>query len=254
MKSISPLFCENRRATNNRCMTADKRAKITDLHLKEAAKLKALWDARQHPTQAVFGERFDLGNQANVGHYLNGRSALNLKAARAFAEVLECDIADFSPRVAQELAALAGESYTSSGDFVKVHRADVKFSNGTGSVIYHEDDKPPLVFRSDFLRRLGIAPGNAVVVDAQGISNEPKIVDGSVVLVNRGDRERLDGDFFAFRFDGELLIKRLQAIDGVGVLASAENPNFKPKTKVYSNANEGDIDIIGRAVWTGSTL
>lgn len=235
-------------------MTADKRAKITDLHRQEAAKLKALWEAKPHPTQAVFGENYDLGNQANVGHYLNGRSALNVKAARAFAEVLECDISDFSPRVAQELAALAGESHASGGDFVKVRRADVKFSNGSGSIVYHEDEKPPLVFRSDFLRRLGIAPGNAVVVDAHGISNEPKIVDGSVVLINRGDRERLDGDFFAFRYDGELLIKRLQKVEGVGVLATAENPNFKPKTRVYSNAGEGEIDVIGRAVWTGATL
>jgi phage repressor protein C with HTH and peptisase S24 domain len=139
-------------------------------------------------------------------------------------------------------------------DFTPVRRADVAFSNGLGQVVYHEDDKPPLVFRSDFLRRLGIAPGNAVVVDAQGISNEPKIVDGSVVLVNRGDREHLDGDFFAFRYDGELLIKRLQSVDGVGVLATAENPNFKPKTRVYSNTSTGEIDVIGRAVWTGSML
>lgn len=139
-------------------------------------------------------------------------------------------------------------------DFTAVKRADVAFSNGTGQVVYHEDEKPPLVFRSDFLRRLGIAPGNAVVVDAEGISNEPKIADGSVVLVNRGDRERLDGDFFAFRYDGELLIKRLQTVEGVGVLATAENPNFKPKTRVYYSAGENEIDVIGRAVWMGSTL
>ncbi|MGV3727755.1 S24 family peptidase [Hydrogenophaga sp.] len=139
-------------------------------------------------------------------------------------------------------------------DFTPVRRADVAFSNGMGQVVYHEDEKPPLVFRSDFLRRLGIAPGNAVVVDAQGISNEPKIVDGSVVLVNCGDREHLDGDFFAFRYDGELLIKRLQTVEGVGVLATAENPNFKPKTRVYQSTLAGEIDIIGRAVWTGSTL
>lgn len=197
---------------------------------------------------------FGLGNQANVGHYLNGRSALNLKAARAFAEVLGCDIGDFSPRVARELASLAGDSLASGSEFTPVRRADVAFSNGTGQVVYHEDEKPPLVFRTDFLRRLGISPGNAVVVDAQGISNEPKIVDGAVVLVNRGDRERLDGRFFAFRYDGELLIKRLEHIDGVGVLATAENSNFKPKTKIYPATSDEQIEVIGHAVWTGATL
>lgn len=137
-------------------------------------------------------------------------------------------------------------------EFVTVRRADVKFSNGHGQVVYTEDDHPPLVFRSDFLRRMGVAAGNAVVVEAEGISNEPKIPAGSVVLVNRGDKERLNGDLFAFRCDGELLIKRLERVDGVGILATADNPNFKPKTKIYTKA--ADFEVIGRAVWTGAVL
>ena len=137
-------------------------------------------------------------------------------------------------------------------EFVSVRRADVRFSNGHGRVVYEEDDHPPLVFRSDFLRKMGISKGNAVVVEASGISNEPRIHDGSVVLVNRGDRDRLNGDLFAFRVDGELLIKRLDNIPDVGILATAENPNFKPKTKLYQN--EEDFEVIGRAVWTGSLL
>ncbi|RYH66083.1 MAG: XRE family transcriptional regulator [Alcaligenaceae bacterium] len=138
------------------------------------------------------------------------------------------------------------------GEFVAVRRAEVKFSDGTGHVVYSEDDLSPLVFRTDFLRRMGIAQGRAVVVEAPGISNEPKIPDGAVVLVNCGDCERLNGDFFAFRVDGELLIKRLERIDGVGILATAENPNFKPKQKVYMNPP--DFEVIGRAVWTGALL
>lgn len=137
-------------------------------------------------------------------------------------------------------------------DFVSVHRADVKFSNGHGYVNFEEDEHPPLVFRADFLRKMGIAKGDAVVVESAGHSNEPRIPDGAVVLVNRGDKERLDGDFFAFRVDGELLIKRLQKLDGIGVLATAENPNFKPKQRVYENAI--DFEVIGRAVWTGALL
>lgn len=61
-----------------------------------------------------------------------------------------------------------------AGDFVAVQRANVKFSNGTGKVVYHMDDKPPLSFRADFLRKLGINQGNAVVVDADGCFTGPK--------------------------------------------------------------------------------
>lgn len=157
------------------------------------------------------------------------------------------------PAAPQPEPAPAPEVSSSMKDeFVTVRRADVKFSNGHGQVTYEEDDHPPLVFRSDFLRRMGISAGDAVVVEAEGISNEPKIPEGAVVLVNRGDRERLNGELFAFRCDGELLIKRLERVDGVGILATADNPNFKPKTRIYTMA--ADFEVIGRAVWTGAVL
>lgn len=151
-----------------------------------------------------------------------------------------------------ELLGADAERSAGGDEFVQVRRADVKFSNGFGRVVYAEDDHPPIVFRADFLRKRGISKGNAVVVDAEGVSNEPRIMDGSVVLVDRGDCERLNGDFFAFRMDGELLIKRLEYVDGVGILATAENPNFKPKTKFYTNVQ--DFEVIGRAVWVGAEL
>ena len=139
-------------------------------------------------------------------------------------------------------------------EFVAVRRADVRFANGVGQVYYEADDKPPLVFRMDFLRKLGIKSGKAVVVDSRGISNEPKIRDRSVVLVNSGDKEHLDNDFFAFRYDGELLIKRLERVEGVGILATAENSDFKPKSKLYKNEDLANFEIIGRAVWEGAEL
>lgn len=144
------------------------------------------------------------------------------------------------------------ETIAKETDFVEVRRVDVRFSNGAGQVVYYEDDKPPLSFRADFLRRLSIPPGRAVVVDAQGVSNEPKILDGSVVLINSADTENLNGGFFAFRSGDELLIKRLNSLEGVGIVATAENSNFSPKMKVYTDPES--IQIIGRAVWTGTEL
>lgn len=137
-------------------------------------------------------------------------------------------------------------------EFIAVHRVDVQFSNGHGQVVYFEDDRPPLSFRADFLRKLGIPAGKAVVVDAVGVSNEPKIHDGAVVLLNGAETTNLNGDFFAFRVDGELMIKRLSRLKGVGVIATAENSDFKPKNKIYSDAD--DFQVIGRAVWTGMVL
>lgn len=144
------------------------------------------------------------------------------------------------------------DAATAEPEFVEVRRVDVKFSNGHGQIVTREDDLPPLSFRSDFLRKLQIPPGKAVVVDADGVSNEPAIRDGSVVLVNSADTTNLNGDFFAFRVDGELLIKRLSRLDGIGILATAENSNFSPKAKVYTNPE--DFEVIGRCKWTGVEL
>lgn len=95
-------------ATNTlRDMTDNKRGTVTELNKEESRKLRAIWDGkRDKPSQAAFGETFGIGSQAAVGHFLNGHAAISLKAARGFAEGLNCDIADFSPRLAEEAAKL----------------------------------------------------------------------------------------------------------------------------------------------------
>lgn len=168
---------------------------------------------------------------------------------KTVAELLDLSQADLvGLEISEEKAVISA----TTDDFVLVHRVDVSFSNGHGHLVTREDDLPPLSFRADFLRKLSIPPGKAVVVDAEGDSNYPKIIDGSVVLLNSADTENLNGDFFGFRVDGELLIKRLSVLQGVGILATAENSNFKPKNVVYQD--DESFQVIGRAVWTGVEL
>lgn len=212
---------------------------------------------KQRLRDLIAGRRF-AGNQSALAE------AGGLSEARIsqMATAKEGKLYSFGELSASKLAKALGlderyfeqgfETKAADSDFVEVRRVDVKFSNGTGQVVYYEDDKPPLSFRADFLRRLHIPPGRAVVVDAQGVSNEPKIIDGSVVLINSADTENLNGDFFAFRAGEELLIKRLSSLEGVGIVATAENSNFSPKMKVYTDPES--IQVIGRAVWTGVEL
>lgn len=82
-----------------------KRSKLTDEQFAESDALKKLWHAATSKrTQAEFGEFYGLGNQANVGHYMNRRNPLNHWAALAFAHELRCRVSDFSPRLAEDLA------------------------------------------------------------------------------------------------------------------------------------------------------
>lgn len=92
--------------------TKKKRGKVTAENLQEAARLKSLWDnssdARRERgvhSQGAFGAEFGVGGQAAVGFFLNGHTALSLKAARGFAKGLQCQISDFSERLAQADAA-----------------------------------------------------------------------------------------------------------------------------------------------------
>lgn len=205
------------------------------LHRK--TRLRDLLARRFHGSQKELADASGL-TEGRISQLLGDTDSFGERSARGIANELRLDARYF------ELG------YTES-EFVAIRRADVVFSNGTGSVVDREDDKPPLSFRRDYLRRLGVTEGNAVVVDADGSSNDPHIREGAVVLINRGDTERLNGEFFAFRHDGDLLIKRLTMLEGVGVLAVAENQNFKPKQKVYKL---DEIQVIGRAVWMGIEL
>lgn len=97
-----------------------RRGKITPENLDEARKLKALWEGSyEHRkraglhSQGSFGAQYEIGNQAAVGFFLNGKTALSAKAAAGFARGLGCSVADFSPRLADELAALC-ESITTT--------------------------------------------------------------------------------------------------------------------------------------------
>lgn len=73
----------------------------------DAARLKTLFAARSPMTQEAFAMAYGFGTQGNVGHYLNGRRPLNLKAARAFADGLGVEVGDFSQHLARELESLA---------------------------------------------------------------------------------------------------------------------------------------------------
>lgn len=85
-----------------------RRAKVTPETLEEARKLRELWDTRSHPSQAVFGEMYGIGNQSAVSQFLRGQAPLSLKAANGFAQGLDCRIEDFSPRLAAEASSIAG--------------------------------------------------------------------------------------------------------------------------------------------------
>lgn len=87
-----------------------RKTAIEPEHLAESQRLKAIWDNRKAAgtvgSQQAFGERYGIGNQAAVWQCLNGAVKISKKQAAGFALGLQCAVADFSPRLAAEIAAL----------------------------------------------------------------------------------------------------------------------------------------------------
>lgn len=233
---------------------APRKATITDEHRHEAKRLKAIWDRTPHPSQAAFGEKYEIGSQSAVGNFLNGLSALSLKAATGFAKGLGCDIADFSPRLAKMATEISAAVQGDENDFVYVSRVGVTFSNGRGKLVITEPHKARLAFRSDYLRKLGVSPSNAVIVDSDGESNFPDIKDGAVLLVNRGATQILPGKFYAFRVNGELIIKPLFPQKDGTIKAIPVNQDRELYPELTIGPDTEDFEMIGRVMWAAGAL
>lgn len=89
-----------------------RKAKITDENREESRLLKVLWNDTGHAglSQDEFGYKFGIGSQSAVGFFLNGKSAISLKAAKGFATGLGCPISAFSQRLADEVQAVSAVS------------------------------------------------------------------------------------------------------------------------------------------------
>lgn len=78
---------------------------LTPEQLEDAKRLKALYESKKKSlgiTQQNIADALDI-TQGAVGHYLNGRNALNLSAALTFSRLLQVPVSDFSPSLAKEV-------------------------------------------------------------------------------------------------------------------------------------------------------
>lgn len=82
-----------------------------DVRSREGKTLGALWKAHAQltkRTQEQFAEEMGF-SQGNFSHYVGGRRPIPLDIGMALAKEMGCTIADFSPRLAAELARKESE-------------------------------------------------------------------------------------------------------------------------------------------------
>ncbi|HCB1201293.1 TPA: helix-turn-helix transcriptional regulator, partial [Klebsiella pneumoniae] len=86
-----------------------KKKTLTSAQIADAERLKALYEAKKKElgiTQQSIADMLDI-SQGGVGHYLNGRNALNAAVAAVFARALQVDVSDFSPSLAKEISVMS---------------------------------------------------------------------------------------------------------------------------------------------------
>lgn len=138
-------------------------------------------------------------------------------------------------------------------DLVLVPRLDIRASAGHGAADGDERPVARLGFHPGWLRELtGGSPAGLSMIRVSGDSMVPTLADGDEILVDRGDAaDRLRDGIYVLRVDDTLMVKRL-AIDpsARSITIVSDNPAYP----AWSDRHPGEIEIIGRAVWTGRRI
>lgn len=136
---------------------------------------------------------------------------------------------------------------------VLIAHVDVALSAGNGRETWHIEEKPPLPFLADYIRRLDCSsPKNLVAVKVRGDSMEPRLFDGDTVVVDRADqRIPASGGVFAVVYAGEMLVKRLFKLPDGSIDIVSDNNSYR--SFVVPPDQLEHIDIVGRVKYRSGT-
>lgn len=164
-----------------------KRKPLERWQLEDAARLKALFSRHSKLSQEKFGETYGIGTQGAVWQYLEGRTPLNLRAALKFAEGLGCSPEEISPRLAAELVgkSVLQDSGIRNYEIGPAIRAKVPLISWTAAGRWAEIEDPLQPGEGeDWVWTTASVGKNAFALRVVGDSMEPKIPDGSIVIID----------------------------------------------------------------------
>jgi phage repressor protein C with HTH and peptisase S24 domain len=145
------------------------------------------------------------------------------------------------------------ESEEAQGGLVSVKRHPVSVSAGPGALVTEELGKPYFAFDERWLKALTPSPpGQLSIVRVVGDSMAPTLNAGDDILVDLGDSaERLRDGIYVLRIDDAVVVKRL-ALNPTGrrVTVQSDNPAYPD----WPDCNLGDINPIGRVIWSGRRI
>lgn len=260
---------------------------LADWQQEDSARLKAIFQQKKGALrltqEKIANELGDGVTQGAVSHFLNGRTALSMKAAAVFARMLQVPVSAFSPTLAGQIESISGSLAPSSDSeivelgnkdaanspfpggeealhslddrYAFIPQYDAKAAAGLGSENPHVEIRSTLAFKREWLRVKGVNPKNLIVIYADGQSMWPTISDRDVLLVDRSQLDPIDGQVFVLAHGEKAIVKRLiQCPIGSWIVRSDNDDKVDYPDRVFTRSDANEHRIIGKVIWRGGDL
>ncbi|MCH4880197.1 LexA family transcriptional regulator [Pseudomonas sp. TMW22090] len=198
-------------------------------------------------TQEKLAEHLGI-TQGAIAHWFSGRREPDLETINKVLAYLQLPLLGVGYEPSSYVPGSPNEK-----DYALIPQFKARGSCGDGYLNDHVELTDGLVFKRDWLRRIGAKPENLYVIYADGDSMEPYIFQGDVVLFDTSETEPKDKQVYVIRRpDGGNSIKRLiQQLSGAWLIRSdspdkAENPD-----EPVSDTSIHSMPILGRVIWRG---
>ncbi|MEZ9954282.1 S24 family peptidase [Vibrio splendidus] len=130
---------------------------------------------------------------------------------------------------------------------------DVEVSAGHGALVEREEKSTEIVFSEEFISKsIGVNPNEVFLMPVRGDSMAPTLKNQALVMVHKVDEFSGDG-IYVFRFDGQLMVKRLQFMPKV-IKVVSDNPTYENWELLKDDLKNEDFQIIGEVVWSGQRV
>jgi len=120
-------------------------------------------------------------------------------------------------------------------------------------MVHSEQIVDHLAFRSAWVRNaLDVSVQALALISVKGDSMEPTLSNGDLILVDTGTNKVEDNAIYVLRYNGSLMVKRIQRkIDGTLIIKS-DNVVYEPETLTGEAVN--NLHVVGRVVWSGRRM
>jgi phage repressor protein C with HTH and peptisase S24 domain len=135
------------------------------------------------------------------------------------------------------------------GEFDQIPLAEAELNAGGGSVVLSEGVKECYAFRKDWVAKIATSRQNLILMFVQGDSMEPVIMEGDIVMIDRGRTKIRTGRIYAVGVSDTVMIKRLELLPDQKVNVISDNKGYSPYIIGCDT-----IRIIGQVIWFAREL